>query len=73
MTRATVTTKGQVTIPKDIRDQLGLKAGDQVNFTRLRGGTVVMRPKNRPLEDLYGVLHDPDRPTIPIEDMNPWR
>jgi len=73
MSLATITSKGQTTIPKDIRDKLGLKAGDRVNFTLLRDGTVIMRTKAGKLTDLYGVLHDPNRPAIPVEDMNPWR
>ncbi len=38
-----VTSKGQVTIPKEIRDELGLKAGSQVEFVRERGRVVLRR------------------------------
>ncbi len=69
MTNSTITSKGQTTIPKAIRDALGLKAGDQVRFTLLPNGKVIMRAKNRSLKDLSGILYDPDRATIPIEDM----
>jgi AbrB family looped-hinge helix DNA binding protein len=73
MSFATVTSKGQTTIPKAIRDGLGLKAGDKVRFTLLSDGTVIMRAKKRSIRDLFGALHDPDHPPIPIEEMNPWR
>ncbi|HXV00466.1 MAG TPA: type II toxin-antitoxin system PrlF family antitoxin [Caulobacteraceae bacterium] len=73
MAFATVTSKGQTTIPKAVRDSLGLKAGDKVRFTLLSDGTVIMRAKKRSIRDLFGTLRDPDRPPIPIEEMNPWR
>ncbi|HET9105793.1 MAG TPA: AbrB/MazE/SpoVT family DNA-binding domain-containing protein [Steroidobacteraceae bacterium] len=41
---STVTSKGQVTVPKSIRDYLGLKAGSQVIFERGPGGEIVLRP-----------------------------
>jgi antitoxin PrlF len=40
----TVTSKGQVTVPKTIRDYLGLKAGSAVTFERLDSGEIVLRP-----------------------------
>ncbi len=39
-----LTTKGQVTIPKSVRDYLGLKAGSAVTFERSANGEIVMRP-----------------------------
>jgi AbrB family looped-hinge helix DNA binding protein len=40
----TVTSKGQVTVPKVVRDYLGLKAGSAVTFERLASGEIVLRP-----------------------------
>jgi AbrB family looped-hinge helix DNA binding protein len=40
----TVTSKGQVTIPKQLRDYLGLQPGSQVDFTYTAEGEVVIRP-----------------------------
>ena len=40
----TVTSKGQVTVPKTIRDYLGLKTGSAVTFERLDSGEIVLRP-----------------------------
>jgi AbrB family looped-hinge helix DNA binding protein len=40
----TLTSKGQVTVPKTVRDYLGLKAGSAVTFERLTTGEVVLRP-----------------------------
>jgi AbrB family looped-hinge helix DNA binding protein len=39
-----LTSKGQVTVPKTIRDYLGLKAGSAVTFERLASGEIVLRP-----------------------------
>ncbi len=44
----TVTSKGQVTVPKSIRDYLGLKAGSAVTFERRPDGEIVLRPSKRP-------------------------
>jgi antitoxin PrlF len=69
----TMTTKGQVTVPREIRDRLGLKSGDKMAFTMLSDGTVVMRPKTRRLADLAGSLTRPGQPKVAIKDMNPFK
>lgn len=69
----TMTTKGQVTVPREIRDRLGLKSGDKMAFTMLSDGTVVMRPKTRRLADLAGSLTRPGQPTVAVEDMSPFK
>jgi antitoxin PrlF len=43
----TITSKGQVTVPKTIRDYLGLRSGSAVTFERLASGEIVMRPTKR--------------------------
>ncbi len=43
MTVTTITSKGQVTVPKSIRESLGLKAGSKVEFAVLEGGQIVLR------------------------------
>jgi antitoxin PrlF len=42
-----ITTKGQVTVPKSIRDYLGLKPGSPVVFERTSNGEVVLKPANK--------------------------
>jgi AbrB family looped-hinge helix DNA binding protein len=69
MSTATMTSKGQTTIPKDIRDGLGLKPKDKLHFTLLPDGTVVMRAKKRSILDLAGALHKPGRKPIPLSAM----
>ncbi|MGQ0799072.1 MAG: AbrB/MazE/SpoVT family DNA-binding domain-containing protein [Pseudomarimonas sp.] len=56
MSEARLTSKGQITIPADIRRALGLSVGERVVFTRLDDGTTVMRNKTRSIIDLKGLL-----------------
>ena len=48
MSNAILTSNGRVTIPKDIRDSLGMKPGDRLAFTLMPDGTVVMRVQQAP-------------------------
>jgi AbrB family looped-hinge helix DNA binding protein len=52
MSFATITSKGQTTIPKDVREAAGMKAGDRIHFSVLEDGTVIVRVKNRTVRDL---------------------
>jgi antitoxin PrlF len=61
MNVATLTSKGQTTIPKEIRDGLGLRPGDQMTFTLLSNGTVVMRAKTKSVLSLGGSLRGQKR------------
>ncbi|MBK8456570.1 MAG: AbrB/MazE/SpoVT family DNA-binding domain-containing protein [Phyllobacteriaceae bacterium] len=66
----TMTSKGQLTIPKDIREQLGLAAGTRFYVT-VRDGEVVALPKNKKLADLAGILgRPPNGKSLTIEEMN---
>ncbi|MBW1640118.1 MULTISPECIES: AbrB/MazE/SpoVT family DNA-binding domain-containing protein [Microbacterium] len=70
MAVATMTSKGQITIPKAIRDGLGLAPGDRVLFAPLPGGRVALVPRNRSVKELAGVLHASGRSTVSVEEMN---
>lgn len=70
MPSATMTSKGQFTMPKEIRDDLGLVAGSRVMFVKLPSGEYALSPRTGTVEDFLGMLHDPRRPTITIEEMN---
>ena len=69
MSRATMTTKGQITIPKDVRDDLGLEAGTKVSFVRLGPGDYRLRVKRGSVMDLAGMARY-DGPPMSIEDMD---
>jgi AbrB family looped-hinge helix DNA binding protein len=65
---ASVTDKGQVTIPKEIRDRLGVHAGGKLRFSVEEGRVTVAVPRSS-LADLVGILPKPKR-RVTIEDMN---
>jgi AbrB family looped-hinge helix DNA binding protein len=70
MPTATVTSKGQLTLPKAIRDLLRLGAGDRVDFIVKDDGTVVLRPATVDVRELKGLLHRKGRTPLSIEEMN---
>lgn len=55
---ATMSSKGQLTVPKEVREQLQLATGTQL-FISVRDGELVARPKNRSIADLAGILGTP--------------
>ena len=65
-----LTTKGRVTLPREIRDCLGLKPGDKLTFTMLSDGTVVVRSKTRRLIELAGSLTRPGQPKVSVAQMS---
>jgi AbrB family looped-hinge helix DNA binding protein len=69
-TDATLTSKGQTTIPKEIRDSLGLRSGDRMTFTLMPDGTVVMRVKTKSVMDLAGHFHKKGRKAAAIERLS---
>jgi antitoxin PrlF len=66
-TDATLTSKGQTTIPKGIRDSLGMKSGDRIMFTLMPDGTVLMRLKNKSVMSLAGSLRKKGRKAVPVD------
>ncbi|MDX9996008.1 MAG: type II toxin-antitoxin system PrlF family antitoxin [Rhodocyclaceae bacterium] len=67
---ATLTSKGQTTIPKEIRDSLSMKPGDRMTFTLMPDATVVMRVKSKSVVALAGVLHKKGRKPVPVEQLS---
>lgn len=53
---ATLSAKGQITIPDEVRKQLRLKAGDEIDFQVLENGTVTMVPLSGRTEEVFGWL-----------------
>lgn len=70
MYHSTVTAKGQTTIPKAIREKLNLKPGDRIDFVVEADGRVVLRPRNKRLEDIIGILHRPGQRPVSVEEMD---
>lgn len=70
MPEATLTTKGQVTIPERVRDHLKLETGARLDFIIEDDGTVVLKPVTRHVRELAGLLHRPGRPPVTVDEMN---
>jgi AbrB family looped-hinge helix DNA binding protein len=66
---STITAKGQTTIPKKVRDRLGLRPGSRLDFELLADGTVRLRGASVSLLSLYGYFGKPKRKAT-IEEMN---
>jgi antitoxin PrlF len=70
MPTGTVTTKGQITIPKEVRDRLRLKAGTRVSFVFGPKGSVTLKPVKTDIRLLKGMIKSPLNHPITIEEMN---
>jgi AbrB family looped-hinge helix DNA binding protein len=68
MSEATLTSKGQVTIPKPVRDALGLETGDRIEFVGTEQGFLVV-PAKRELRSLRGMFKGRRRKPVSIEEM----
>jgi AbrB family looped-hinge helix DNA binding protein len=66
---ATLTSKGQLTLPKEVRDRLKLHPGDRLDFRLEDDGTVRMVPISTSVRDLKGILPKPKRARS-LEDMD---
>lgn len=69
MSNATMTSKGQITIPKDVREELGLTPGTRVSFTRSDTGEIVVRKQSRSVRELGGSLKYAG-PPVSVEEMD---
>ena len=66
----TMTSKGQVTIPKGLRDQINLTTGTRIYMT-VEDGKLIGSPKNRTMADLAGILGKPPRGAgASLEDLD---
>ena len=69
MSTSTLTSKGQTTIPKDIRKRLNLHPGDRLEFVIDEDGRVLVLPASIDASELAGMLKFAAR-TVSVEDMN---
>ncbi len=70
MALATLTSKGQVTIPKAVRNSLHLLAGDKIEFVITEDKEALLRPVTRKVDDVFGRLHKPRRKPVSIDKMD---
>ena len=69
MTTATVTSKGQITIPVDVREALRVEPGDRVEFVEVAPGRFEVVAATRSVKELKGLFGKPAK-RVSIEDMN---
>lgn len=70
MPQATLTSKGQITIPKAVRDALKLDVGGKVEFLVLQDGDVLLHPVRKTVDDVFGRLHQPGRASVSVAEMD---
>jgi len=68
MSAATITSKGQITIPKDIRALLDLHSGDKINFIVEESGEVRFLPATQDVRTLKGIIAKPKK-AVSVEQM----
>jgi len=69
MTTATLTSKGQITIPKAVRELLGLRSGDRLSFRVREDRVVELESQDVDLMSLCGSLK-PEVRGVTVEEMN---
>lgn len=69
MASASLTSKGQVTVPKVIRERLKIKTGDRLDFV-IEDDRIVLRPGTRDLRSLRGILHRPGQKAVSLKGMD---
>jgi len=71
MPLARLTSKGQVVIPKSVRDRLKLRTGDHLDFALQEDGSILVRPITEDVRSLSGALARPGRRTASLQEMQP--
>jgi AbrB family looped-hinge helix DNA binding protein len=70
MPTSTITSKGQITIPRTVRERLDWKTGDRLDFTVDASGRVIVELATGDIRGLRGLLHRPGRRPASVEEMN---
>ena len=69
MATATITSKGQITIPKAVRESLHLHSGDRVEFLVQGETEAILRPITKSVDEVFGRLHKPGRSRKTVDEM----
>jgi antitoxin PrlF len=70
MPSATITSKGQITIPIQVRSALGVDAGDRIDFVEVEKGQFAIVPATRSVRELNGLFKRRRHKPVSIEEMN---
>lgn len=68
MPTATITSKGQITLPQQVRSDMGVTVGDRVDFIRMEDGHYAVVPASHSIKSLKGIIPHLDLP-VSLEDM----
>ena len=69
MPHSRLSTKGQLVVPKEVRDFLRVHPGDRIDFVVRDDGQVVIRPAVADVHDLRGLLHRPGSKPVTVQEM----
>ena len=70
MSAATITSKGQITIPVRVRAALGVDSGDRIEFVELEKGQFAIIPATRSIQELNGLFKGRRKIAATIEEMD---
>jgi len=70
MPTATITSKGQLTIPVQVRKALGVNSGDRIEFVELEKGQFAIIPATRSLQELNGLFKGRRKTAATVEEMD---
>ena len=70
MPTSTLTSKGQITIPKEVRDRLHLKTGSRLEFLLESSGRVILQPLNSDFRSLRGMIRSKQLRPVSVKEMN---
>ena len=70
MPTSTLTSKGQITIPKEVREKLRLHTGSRVDFVIEPSGQVTLKPLNSDFRSLRGMVKSKRKRPVSVEEMN---
>lgn len=73
MAESTITSKGQTTVPADVRALVHAKPGTRLVWSVMSDGTIIVRAKTQSILDMAGMLKAPRGKRVGVDDMNPWR
>jgi AbrB family looped-hinge helix DNA binding protein len=70
MATATVTSKGQITIPAKVRSKLGIETGDRIEFVDIGQGQFAIVAATRSIKELKGIFRGRRKKPVSVEEMN---
>ncbi|MER3435996.1 MAG: AbrB family transcriptional regulator [Leptolyngbya sp. ERB_1_1] len=70
MLKSTITAEGKALIPEPVQQLLNLQPGDQIDFVITEDGKVYVQPAAIDVRELSGLLYQPDREPVSLEEMD---